>query len=206
MKVILTQEVKGKGSEGDVVEVARGFAVNYLFPRKMAVEATSGNLKQLEQRLHNIRKREELRAAEAAEVARSLEGKAVVIYAKAGEEGRLYGSITPQMIESAIAEQLGVSVDRRKMDVPGHIKQIGDQVVSVHVYRGVKADVIVRVMAEEAQLSAAVATANAVTDDKTATTSETKTIGEPDASGEEAKASGEDSKEPGGDVDIVEEA
>ena len=57
MKVILLQELKGRGGEGDVIDVARGFAVNYLFPRKVAVEATSGNLKQLEQRRHNIEKR-----------------------------------------------------------------------------------------------------------------------------------------------------
>ena len=62
MKVILLQELKGRGGEGDVVEVARGFAVNYLLPRKIAIEATSGNLKQLEQRSHNIQKREDQRA------------------------------------------------------------------------------------------------------------------------------------------------
>ncbi|MDP2401850.1 MAG: 50S ribosomal protein L9, partial [Actinomycetota bacterium] len=113
MKVILTQEVKGKGGEGDVVDVAHGYAVNYLFPRKMAIEATSGNLKQLELRMHNIQQREDARISEASGLAGALEGKTVVVTAKVGEEGRLYGSITAQMIEEAIAEQFDTVVDRR---------------------------------------------------------------------------------------------
>lgn len=148
MKVILTQEVKGKGGEGDVVDVARGFAVNYLFPRKMAIEATPGNLKQLEQRLHNIRTREEARLADAQGVADALQGAVVTIEAKVGEEGRLFGSVTTHMVEEAISSQLGTDVDRRKMDVHGHIKEVGDHVVSVQVYRDIKADVTVRVIPE----------------------------------------------------------
>lgn len=150
MKVILTQEVKGKGGEGDVIDVARGYAVNYLFPRKMAIEATSGNLKQLEQRMHNVRAREAGRMTDAEAVATALEGKVVRIEAKVGEEGRLYGSITSQMIEEAIAAQLDLAVDRKKMDVHGVIKSTGEHPVQVHVYRDVKATVLVKVVAEGA--------------------------------------------------------
>ncbi|MDP2183330.1 MAG: 50S ribosomal protein L9 [Actinomycetota bacterium] len=148
MKVILTQEVKGRGGEGDVIEVARGFAVNYLFPRKLALEATSGNLKQLEARQGNIRKREGARMGDAQAIADVLQGKKVTIGAKVGDEGRLYGSITNHMIEGAIAEQLDVDVDRRKIDVHGHIKELGEHVVSVQVYRDIYAEVTVRVVAE----------------------------------------------------------
>lgn len=148
MKVILTQEVKGKGGEGDVIDVARGYAINFLFPRKMAIEATSGNLKQLEQRVHNIRKREESRLGEAGALAAALEGKTVTIEAKVGDEGRLFGSVTAQMIEDAIAAQLDVDVDRKKMDVHGHIKETGAHEVSVHVYRDVRATVVVNVVPE----------------------------------------------------------
>lgn len=150
MKVILTQEVKGKGGEGDVIDVARGYAVNYLFPRKMAIEASSGNLKQLEQRMHNVRAREASRLTDAGSIAAALEGKVVRIEAKVGEEGRLYGSITSQMIEDAIAAQLDLAVDRKKMDVHGHIKSTGEHPVQVHVYRDVKATVMVHVVAEGA--------------------------------------------------------
>ncbi|MBE0477476.1 MAG: 50S ribosomal protein L9 [Coriobacteriia bacterium] len=148
MKVILLQELKGKGSEGDVVEVARGFAVNYLFPRKLAVEATKGNVKQLEARRGNIEKREEARRTDARSIATRLEGKTVLIQARAGEGGRLYGSITSQMIEDAILGQLDVEIDRRKLDVHGHIKDLGDHAVSVRLHKDVAATVNVRVEAE----------------------------------------------------------
>jgi large subunit ribosomal protein L9 len=148
MKVILTQEVKGKGGEGDVVEVARGYAVNFLFPRDMAIEATPGNLKQLEARMGNIKKREEARVDDAESLASALDGKSVKIGAKVGEEGRLFGSVTSHMIEDAIEEQLDVEVDRRKIDVQGHIKEVGDHDVTVQVYREIKATVTVKVVSE----------------------------------------------------------
>ena len=146
MKVILTQELKGKGGEGDVVDVARGYAVNYLFPRRLAMEATAGNLKQLKARKGNIQEREEARLAEASGLAGKLDGKSVKIEAKVGEGGRLYGSITSTMVTDAIAEQLATDVDRRKIDVHGHIKELGKHVVTVQVYRDVKAEVTVHVV------------------------------------------------------------
>ncbi len=148
MKVILLQELKGRGAEGDVIDVARGFAVNYLLPRKVAIEATPGNLKQLEARMHNVRKRDEARLAEAGEFVELLEGKSVGIEAKVGEEGRLYGSITAQMIEDAVREQLGVKVDRRKIETHGHIKELGAHAVEIAIYRDVKAHITVNVVAE----------------------------------------------------------
>jgi large subunit ribosomal protein L9 len=148
MKVILTAEVKGKGHEGDVVEVARGYAVNYLLPRKMAIHATSGNLKQLEARMNNIRKRNETRRGEAEAVAASIEGHAVIIEAKAGDEGKLFGSVTTLMIEEAIAAQLGQDVDHKRMTVPAPIKTTGEHPVTVTVFGDVKATVVVKVVPE----------------------------------------------------------
>ena len=148
MKVILLQELKGRGGEGDVIEVARGFAVNYLLPRKVAIEATKGNLKHLEQRSHNINTREEQRLTEAAALAGKLDGKTVKVEAKVGEEGRLFGSVTTAHIEAAIADQLGVEIDRRKIETHGHIKEIGAHEITVSVYRDVKAELTVDVVAE----------------------------------------------------------
>jgi len=148
MKVILLQELKGRGGEGDVIDVAQGFAVNYLLPRKIAIEATKGNLKQLEQRSKNIKVREEGRLGEANALAEALEGKVVKVYAKVGEEGRLFGSITSVMVGEAIAEQLGVEVDRRKIETHGHIKDVGPHVVDVAIYRELKAQLTVDVIAE----------------------------------------------------------
>jgi large subunit ribosomal protein L9 len=148
MKVILTQEVKGKGGEGDVVDVAQGYAVNYLIPRKMAVEATPGNLKQLEARMGNIKKREEARVSGAESMAAALDGKTVTVQAKVGEEGRLFGSVTAPMVEEAINDQLSVEVDRRKIDLHGQIKEVGEHTVSVQIYRETKAEVTVNVVGE----------------------------------------------------------
>jgi large subunit ribosomal protein L9 len=160
MKVILTAEVKGKGHEGDVVEVARGYAVNYLMPRKLAVEATTGNLKQLDARMGNIQKRNDARRNDAESLAAAIEGKTVVIEAKVGDEGKLFGSVTTLMIEEAVAAQLGSDIDHRRMDLGRPIKTVGDHPVKVSVYGDVKAEVVVRVVPEggtaEALSSAAV--------------------------------------------------
>lgn len=150
MKVILTQDVKGRGKEGDVIDVARGFAVNFLLPRKIALEATPGNIKQLEARMHNIQKREASRRGEAEGIAAAVEGKTVTVTAKAGEGGKLYGSITSATIADAVADQLGVDVDRKKLDVHAHIKTLGEHTVQLHVYYDVKAEIKVKVVADGA--------------------------------------------------------
>ncbi len=148
MKVILLQELKGRGGEGDVVDVARGFAVNYLLPRKFAIEATKGNLKQLEQRSHNIQKREDMRMTDADGLAAKLNGKVVTIEAKVGDEGRLFGSVTHAHIEAALLEQLGVEIDRRKIETHGAIKDAGPHVIEVSIYRETKAELTVNVVPE----------------------------------------------------------
>ena len=148
MKVILLQELKGRGGEGDVVDVAQGFAVNYLLPRKIAIEATKGNLKQLEQRSKNIKVREEGRLGEAQVLAEALNDKVVTVFAKVGEEGRLFGSITAVMIGEAITDQLGVEIDRRKIETHGHIKEVGPHTINVAIYRDIKAELTVEVVAE----------------------------------------------------------
>ena len=148
MKVILLQELKGRGGEGDVIDVARGFAVNYLLPRKAAIEATKGNLKQLEQRSHNIEAREDQRLTEAAALAAKLDGRTAKVEAKVGEEGRLFGSITTSHIAAAIADQLGVEIDRRKIETHGHIKEVGPHDITVAIYREIKAELTIDVIGE----------------------------------------------------------
>ena len=111
MKVILLGEIKGKGGEGDVIDVAQGYAENYLFPKKLAVAATKGNLKQLEERRNNIAKREAVRMADANALKETLEGKQVTVDAKVGDEGILFGSVTAAMIADAVKDQLNVEID-----------------------------------------------------------------------------------------------
>lgn len=140
MKVILLTEVQGKGGEGDVVEVARGFFNNYLGPQKKAVLATAGNLKQLEQRRGNIAKREEKRIADAEALKASLEGKKIFVDAKVGEEGVLFGSVTTSMIADAVLAETGVEIDRKRLDIRKAIKTAGEHTVALNIYRDIHVD------------------------------------------------------------------
>ena len=155
MKVILLGELRGKGGEGDVVDVAQGFAENFLYPNKIAIPATKGNLKQLEERRHNIAKREEKRLADAAALKELLEGKAVAVDARVGEEGQLFGSVTSAMIADAIQQQLGVEIDRKRIARSHTIKNAGRHEVEVDLYRDINATVAVLVGGTEEDLAEA---------------------------------------------------
>ena len=151
MKVILLSELRGKGGEGDVVDVAQGFAENYLFPNKIAQPATPGNIKQLEERRHNIEKREAQRIANAEALKAALDGKSVTVDAKIGEEGQLFGSVTPAQIADAVQAQLGLEVDRKRVGRGNNIKTSGKHAVEVNLYREITATVNVLVgVTEEA--------------------------------------------------------
>lgn len=149
MKVILLGELRGKGGEGDVVDVAQGFAENFLYPNKIAIPANKGNLKQLEERRHNIAKREEKRLADAAALKEILEGKSVKVDARIGEEGQLFGSVTSANIADAIKAQLGVDIDRKRIARSQTIKMAGRHEVEVDLYRDINATVTVLVGVDE---------------------------------------------------------
>lgn len=151
MKVILLGEIKGKGGEGDIVDVAQGYAENYLFPKKLAVAATKGELKQLEQRRNNIAKREEKRLADANALKANLDGKQVTVDVKVGDEGILFGSVTAAMVADAVKDQLGVEIDRKRVELGKPIKVAGAHTVAISLYREIRAEVavLVGVTAEE---------------------------------------------------------
>lgn len=138
MKVILLKELKGKGGEGDVIDVTRGFANNYLLTQGYAVLATKGNLKQLEQRKHNIAKREEKRIADAEALKAQLEGIKVKVDVQVGEEGQLFGSVTTTMIADAIKDATGVEIDKRRIELNRPIKVAGIHEVAISLYREIK--------------------------------------------------------------------
>ncbi len=149
MKVILTADVQSLGPRGRVVEVADGYARNYLIPRGLAIPATEGNVRSLEHRQRMARLRDERQREEAERVRSRLEGAVIVIQAKAGEGGRLYGSVTSLDISRAIREQLGISVDRRRIRLPQGIKALGTYEVEARLYAQVLARFQIRV--EEAE-------------------------------------------------------
>ncbi len=148
MKVILLKELQGKGGEGDVIDVNRGFANNFLLTQGYAVKATPGNLKQLEERKKNIAKREETRIADANALAEKLNDATVRIIAQVGEEGVLFGSVTAPLVADAIAEQLDIEIDRRRVELGKPIKMAGTYQVPVSLYRDIKGTVTVVVAGE----------------------------------------------------------
>ena len=155
MKVILLGELRGKGGEGDIVEVAQGYAENFLFPQRIAQPATPGNIKQLEERRHNIAKREEKRIADANAAKEQLDGKSIKIEAKVGENNQLFGSVTPAQIADAIKEQLGVEIDRKRIVRGNAIKTAGTHNIEVNFYRDINAVVSVLVGSDEQEAEAA---------------------------------------------------
>ena len=144
MKVVLLQDVKGKGKKGELCNVSDGYARNFLFPKKLAIEADNAalnELKNLEEALAH-HKKEELDAAR--ETAAQLDGKTVTVTAKAGAGGKLFGSVTSKEIAAEIKNSLGVEVDRKKMNV-ADIKNFGEYTAEIKLYKGVTAKITVKV-------------------------------------------------------------
>ena len=144
MKVILTEEIRGLGTRGDVVSVKDGYARNYLFPKNLAREATTGNLKQIE---HERRKwallaQQEKDAAQKA--ADSVKGIKIVVQKRVGEHGQLFGSVTANEIADAL-EAKGVNVDKRRIELAHPIKNIGMHDVEVRLHKDVAAHIQVEV-------------------------------------------------------------
>ncbi|MEY8437704.1 50S ribosomal protein L9 [Atopobiaceae bacterium 24-176] len=149
MKVILLGELRGKGGEGDIIDVAQGYAENYLFPNGIAQPATPGNIKQLEQRRNNIAIREAKRISDAEALREQLDGKVVVVDVKIGDEGQLFGSVTNTMVGDALKEQFGIEIDRKRIEINKPIKTAGLHEVIVGIYRNIFATIGVQVGAPE---------------------------------------------------------
>ena len=146
MKVILLADIPHVGHEGDIIEVADGYHRNYLEPRKLAVRATSGAMKDLDNRRNAITRREEDKRVKAQDIAGQLQEGRIVVYAPTGEGTRLHGTVTAQQIAVAAAEQLNFDIDRRDIDIPEPIREIGDYLVTARVYKDVTAQLPVKVM------------------------------------------------------------
>jgi large subunit ribosomal protein L9 len=148
MEVILRQDVERLGSRGQVVKVAPGYARNFLLPNKIAVPATDANRKIVEQeRQAHLRKEAKLHG-EAEELAKLMNGVAVTISQKAGENDQLFGSVTVKDVADALAAQR-FEIDRRKIQLEEPIKQLGEFKVPVRLHKDVTAEIIVKVVKEE---------------------------------------------------------
>ena len=148
MKLLLRSDVDGVGKRGDIVDVADGYARNYLVPKGLAMKATKGVVAQAES-MRRAREVKETRDREAAQaVAAQLGSKALEVKARAGEGGKLFGSVTAADIADAIQAQTGIEVDRRKVDLAEPIRELGDADVTVKLHTDVAVGVVVHVVAE----------------------------------------------------------
>ena len=148
MKVLLRSDVKGVGRRGDIVSVSAGHARNFLLPNDLAVVANDGTVAQAEV----MRKAQELKAATERESARtlaaSLATKVITISAKAGNEGRLFGSITSTEIVKAIFGQTGATIDRKQVQLEAPLRQLGEHVVVVELFAEVLTNMSVNIVAK----------------------------------------------------------
>ena len=144
MKVILLQDVKGVGKKDTIVNAADGYARNFLFPQKLAVEATPGAMKGIEKMRKAEADREAERRAQATEVAGKLRGKAINMQVKCGAQGRLYGSITSAEVAAELEKQHGVKIDKRDIKCE-NIRAVGDVEIEVRVYKDINAKMTVHV-------------------------------------------------------------
>ena len=147
MKVILLEDIPRVGHEGEIIDVADGYLRNYLEPRSLAVKATRGAVKDLESRREAIARRDDQKRVVAQEKAEELRTKRILVRAPAGEGGRLHGSVTTGQIAEAVEEQLGVIVDRRDIDIPEPIREIGTYLISARIYKDVDVELPVNVIA-----------------------------------------------------------
>jgi large subunit ribosomal protein L9 len=144
MKVILADDVRGLGHRGDTVAVKPGYARNYLFPQSLAYEANDANVRRLAEEKKKYDERMFHDQKVAQEVASKVEGLTLVIQKKAGDEGVLYGSVTPSEIADALVAR-GIEVDRRRIELAEPIKRLGQHTVHVRFHRDVTTELTVDV-------------------------------------------------------------
>ncbi len=148
MDIILIKDVDNLGGANEVVKVRNGYARNYLIPQKFAVEASPANLKQLEEKRKQLKKKEDQMMAAINEVIGKLKDGALKLGAKTGTSGKIFGSITPLQISRAIREQKGYEIDRRKISIADEVKELGAYKATIDFGNGKSTEVEFEVVAE----------------------------------------------------------
>lgn len=148
MEVILIQDVDNLGAINEVVKVRNGYARNYLLPRQLAVESSPSNRKQLEERMKQVKKKEEKMLAEFNNVVAKLTEAPLKIGAKTGTSGKIFGSVTSLQISRAIREQKGYEIDRKRITIPEEVKEVGIYKAAIDFGNGKSAEVEFEVVAE----------------------------------------------------------
>ena len=148
MIVILNKDVKGTGKAGDVVKLSDGYARNMLIPRGLATEATQGNIRHLEKQKAIAAEKKAEEKAQAQQQAEKIQKASVLIKTKAGEGGKIFGSITSKDISEALREQHGIDIDKKKFQMDAPLKQTGETGVDIKLYQDIIARLTVIIEAE----------------------------------------------------------
>ncbi|HWJ26006.1 MAG TPA: 50S ribosomal protein L9 [Flavisolibacter sp.] len=148
MEIILIQDVDNLGAKNEVVKVKNGYARNFLLPRQLAVENSPSNRKQLEERMKQVRKKEELMLAEINSVIAKLQEAPLKLGAKTGTSGKIFGSVTSLQLSRAIREQRGYEIDRKKITINDEVKELGTYKATIDFGNGKSTEVEFEVVAE----------------------------------------------------------
>ncbi|MCW3117361.1 MAG: rplI [Chitinophagaceae bacterium] len=148
MEIILIQDVDNLGAANEVVKVRNGYARNFLIPKKIAIEANPGNLKQREEKVKLAKKKEYKMLAEVNSVIAKLNESPLKIGAKTGTSGKIFGSVTSLQISRAIREQKGYEIDRKKISIPEEVKELGTYKAHIDFGNGKSSDVDFEVVSE----------------------------------------------------------
>ena len=148
MKVILLKDIKGTGKKDQIIEASDGFARNYRFPRKLAVEASASNLNAIENAKSAQSHRKEVERQEAQELARKMGDMVVEIAVRAGENGRLYGKVTNQEVADALKAKYGMDIDKRKITVDA-VKNVGETEAVIKLYPEIAAKIKLNIVAKD---------------------------------------------------------
>ena len=146
MEVILLKDVKGQGKKGDIVEVSTGYARNYLLPHGLAIEATETSKKELKNQNEALKRKEQKQREEAIKLSNKLSDLKVVLNVKAGDKGKIYGSITSKDISEGLEKQHKIRIDKKKIMLEETIKKIGVIKMRVKVYSEISAELEVEIM------------------------------------------------------------
>lgn len=147
MKVILNQDVKGQGKKGDLVEVSDGYARNFLLPKNLAKPATKENINVMKGQQESREYRQQKELEEAQEIAKKISEISVLLKAKSGENGKLFGSITSKDVSEELTKQHHIKIDKKKFQMPDGIKTLGVTQVEIKIHAGVSAKLKVEVSA-----------------------------------------------------------
>ena len=148
MKLILLEDVKGVGKKGDVVNKNDGYALNFLIPKKLAVEATKSNINDIELKKKADERRKKEEYEEAKELGEKLKDKIVKVSVKAGENGKVFGSVTNKEITAALLQQTGIDIDKKKITFNDPIKMVGRRTVKVKLHPKVTVELTVEIAGE----------------------------------------------------------